>query len=255
MDGINLFVATPAYNCQLHIDYFNSMMALKTGAIKKGINVDFGLLGNQSLVPKARNTLISNFYYNKQYTHIVFIDADMGIPNFCIPRLLSRNVDVIGVPVPLKGYNEDGSPVLNIGKLFNIDNGLAETTHIGNAILMLSRKAVDCLIASSEEYSVDPSYTRGDSIPKIHYDVFKIGVYNGANIGIDKNIYLPEDYYVCSKLQDLGYNIYVDLTIPVKHNGIHGFTHTEKQLDLLTKNSVGMTNNFWEKIKIKNSIN
>jgi len=36
------------------------------------------------------------------------------------------------VPVPLKGYNEDGSPVLNIGEILNVENAMAETTHVGN---------------------------------------------------------------------------------------------------------------------------
>ena len=244
MNELNLFIATPAYGCQLHIDYFNSMMALKTGAMEKGINVDFGLLGNQSLVPKARNTLISHFYHNKQYTHIIFIDADMGIPNFCIPRLLSRGVDVIGVPVPLKGYNTDGSPVLNIGELSNItENGLAETTHVGNAVLMLSRKAVDSLIEEATPYKSDANYSRGDTITENHYDVFKIGVCG------DKG-YLPEDYYICHRLRVLGYQIYIDLTIPVKHNGMHGFVHTEEQLNLLRNNQTQENNNLWLKLKI-----
>ncbi len=251
MNELNLFIATPAYGCQLHIAYFNSMMALKTGAMEKGINVDFGLLGNQSLVPKARNTLISHFHHNKQYTHIIFIDADMGIPNFCIPRLLSRQVDVIGVPVPLKGYNPDGSPVLNIGKIFNQnDNGLAETTHVGNAVLMFSRKAVDSLIEEATHYISDSDYTRGDKITEDHFDVFKIGVYNGEQIGIKGNTYLPEDYYICSRLRELGYKIYLDLTVPVKHNGMHGFIHSEENLNKLMNVQPEESNNLWLKLKI-----
>jgi len=46
--------------------------------MEKSINVDFGLIGNQSLVPKARNSLISHFHNNKQYTHLIFIDTDIG---------------------------------------------------------------------------------------------------------------------------------------------------------------------------------
>ena len=254
MNEINLFIGTPAYGCQLHIDYFNSMMALKTGAMEKGINVDFGLIGNQSLVPKARNSIISHFYRNKQYTHLIFIDADMGIPNFCIPRLLSRKVDVIGVPVPLKGYNEDGSPVLNIGKILNIENAMAETTHVGNAVLMFSRKAVDSLIKNSQTYKSSNEYSRGDDITEKHYDVFKIGVFDGKGIGCKGLTYLPEDYYVCGKLRELGYKIYIDLTIPVKHNGMHGFINSEQNLNKLISPSNSNTiesseNNLWLKMK------
>jgi hypothetical protein len=252
MNEINLFVGTPAYGCQVHIDYFNSMMALKTGAIKKGINVDFGLIGNQSLVPKARNALISHVYSHKQYTHLIFIDADIGIPNFCIPHLLSRQVDVIGIPVPLKGYNKDGSPVLNTGDIFNIKDGLGETNYIGNAVLMLSRKAIDSLIEISQPYLLDNNYTRGDQITEKHYDVFKIGVFNIKDKNSDKSIYLSEDYYICYKLKESGYNIYVDLTVPVKHNGMHGFINSEQNLNRIVSQSNSNNNNIWLKMKKEN---
>ena len=251
MKELNLFIATPAYGCQLHIDYFNSMMALKTGAFKKNIGVDFGLIGNQSLVPKARNTLISHFHHNKQYTHIIFIDADMGIPNFCIPRLLARNVDVIGVPVPLKGYNSDGSPVLNIGEISNLKDGLAETDFVGNAVLMLSRKAVDGIIKISEPYQNSQKFSRGDKITDKMYDVFKIGVSNATNIGMDEHSYLSEDYYLCSKLKEIGFKIYLDLEIPVKHNGMHGFVHSELNLKKLVNKYNDENINLWDKISKK----
>ena len=220
----NLLIATPAYGCQLHTDYFSSMVALLRGAMKSNINVDFLHIGNQSLVPKARNSLISYFYQNKQYTHIVFIDADMGIPNDCIPKLLKHKVDVIGVPVPLKGYNSDGSPVLNIGKILNITkDGLVETTHVGNAVLMFSRKAVNALIKESKQYEDNPEYSRGQTLGNKAWDVFYVGV-------MEDGVYRPEDYSTCYKLKKLGFKIYLDMTIPVKHNGMHGFQTTPEIL-------------------------
>ena len=221
----NLLIATPAYGCQLHTDYFASMTALLRGGMQSGINVDFLHIGNQSLVQKARNSMISYFHENKQYTHIVWVDADMGIPNDCVPKLLKRGVDVIGVPVPLKGYNADGSPVLNIGEIINVtDDGLAETTHVGNAVLMFSRKAVDALIEASESYVDDPSYSRGQTTGAKAWDVFFVGI-------MEDGIYRPEDYSTCYKLRKLGYKIYIDMTIPVKHNGMHGFETTKDILD------------------------
>lgn len=224
---MNLFIATPAYNCQLHTDYFNSMMSLIRGAAKSDdVDVEIVTIGNQSLVPKARNSLISYFHQNKQYDFIIFIDADIGIPAYCIPRLLQRGVDVIGTPCPLKGYDEQGLPVLNIGEILNCTpDGLAETTHVGNAILMLSRKAVNSMIEISEEYLDDPDFSRGQPLTTKCWDVFPIGLVDGK--------YLPEDFYLCSRLRKLGYKIYIDLTVPVRHSGTHGFATTEEHLNLL----------------------
>jgi len=219
-----LLIGTPAYGCMIHIDYFNSMTALLRGGINAGIETDFCTIGNSSLVPKARNEIISYFYY-EDYTHLIFVDADMGIPNDCVPKLLRRNVDIVGVPVPLKGYDENGNPLLNVGELTLVGDGLATTTHIGTAVFMLSKKAVVALCDSSEKYENDPRYTRGNTLITRCFDAFKIGVFDG--------VYLPEDYSTCRRLRDLGFEVYVDLTIPVKHNGMHGFVHTDEQLKKL----------------------
>jgi hypothetical protein len=219
----NLLIATPCYGCMLHTDYFASMTALLRGALQSNINVDFLHIGNQ-VTKKARNSMISYFHEHKEYTHYIHIDADMGVPNDCIPKMLKRNVDVIGVPVPLKGYNSDGSPVLNIGEILNItEDGLAETTHVGNAVLMFNRKAVDALIEISELYEDNPQYSRGETVGNKAWDVFYVGV-------MEDGIYRPEDYSTCYKLRKLGFKIHLDMTIPVKHNGMHGFQTTPEIL-------------------------
>ena len=221
---ISILVATPAYNCVVHIDYFQSMIALCRGCVQSNINVEFMTIGNNSLVPKARNTSISYFVQNKQFTHLFFLDADVGIARDCVPKLLKRNVDIIGVPVPLKGF-DNGLPVLNIGQVYDIDKtGLAKVEHVGNAVLMISRKAAEDICQRSKVYEDDPKYHRGRSVCKKNYDVFQIGV-------LEDGKYLPEDYYFCHKMRKLGYNIYVDYTIPVVHNGSFGFGTSENLLN------------------------
>lgn len=225
-ERISLMVATPAYGCMVHTDYMKACLSLLRGAIQAGIEVDFVTCGNQ-VTKKARNSLISYFHANKQYTHYIHIDADMGIAADCIPKLLRRNVDIIGVPVPLAGLDEQGMPVLNVGEVYNVtDDGLAEIEHIGNAVLMFSRKAVDAIIEASEPYDDDPRYTKGIPLVSKCYDAFLVGVLDG--------IYRPEDYSTCYRLRKLGFKIYADLTIPVKHNKMYGFeTNPELNKKLL----------------------
>lgn len=218
----NLMIATPAYGCVVHTDYLNSMIALVKGGMIHDIGVEIVTIGNNSLVPKARNSLISYFNEHKEFTHLIFIDADMGLPANTIPQLLKKNADIIGCPVPLKGYDEYGFPVLNVGTVYSFDQtGLADVEHIGNAVLMLSRKAVTDIIEVSEQYDDDPHFSRGEKLSKTNYDVFKIGVVDGH--------YLPEDYYLCYRLKQLGYKIYADYSIIPKHNGMHGFEVNKTQ--------------------------
>jgi hypothetical protein len=221
---LNLMVATPAYGCMVHIDYLDSMIALVRGGMEHGVGVEIVTIGNNSLVPKARDALISYFHENTAYTHLIFVDADIKLSKDAIPTLLKRNVDVIGCPVPLKGYDEQGLPVLNIGKVFSFDEtGLADVEHVGNAVLMLSRKAVTDIVGVSEKYEHDPRFSRGEKLVQTNYEVFKIGVVNGN--------YLPEDYYLCYRLRQLGYKIYADYSIIPKHNGMYGFEVNKNQLN------------------------
>ena len=90
---------------------------------------------------------------------------------------------------------------------------------MGTAILMLSRKAVNALVAwaSKNDHVYWPNkHTRGDTQPDIKmYDVFQTGVVDGE--------YDSEDYFVCRVLRELGFDIYVDPNIPCKHNGMFVF--------------------------------
>ena len=54
-----------------------------------------------------------------------------------------------------------------------------------------------------------------DSMPNEYYDVCKVGVH--------KDLYLSEDYYLCRDLRELGFNVYVDRTIKTRHNGMMEF--------------------------------
>lgn len=218
----NLLIATPAHNRWVHTDYMHSMLALQRMADQAGIGLDVATLGNQ-VTKKARNTLMSYFHQQGKYTHYLHVDADVGIQARDILKLLQRNVDLIGVPVPLGGYNDQGGPVLNIGEILSCTpDGLATTTHVGNAVLMFSRKAVNAIVRDSVPYSDDPRFSRGQQLTTKCYDIFLVGVLDGK--------YRPEDYSTCYRLRKLGFDVHLDLSIPVSHNKMHGYATTPEIL-------------------------
>lgn len=214
---MNILVGTPCYGCFMTIDYFNSMTALLRDALKHGVNIDFMHIGNQ-VTKKARNSIVSYFYTHPEYSHLLFVDSDTGVESGGIGKLLESGKDVIGAPVALKGFNIDGSPVLNIGEIYSQEGSIAEIEHIGNACLMFSRKAIDALISISTPYDDDPAYARGDTkaIGKT-WDVFYIGV-------MEDGVYRPEDYSTCWKFRNkLGIKVYCDLSVKTTHQGTHQF--------------------------------
>lgn len=230
---LNILVGTPAYGCMVHIDYLNSIL----GCHALGLPITVLTLGNESLITRARNTVISYFYHHNkqnpdnQLTHLLFLDADIKINAKDIARLVEHGESVIGAPVPLKGYNpQTGQNVYNVGNLLGYrknqfgGSDLALTDKLGTAVFMLDSKAVDALVQEAIEqdfvYSRNPN-TRGDSPSDLQYDVFRVGVV--PTIDEKSREYLSEDYYVCHTLRRLGFDVVVDQDIRVIHNGNFAF--------------------------------
>ena len=218
-NSVNILIATPAYGGWVHIDHEQSMMEYKDA------NVPFSLMtmGNESLIPRGRNTCLSYFYQLKDFTHLFFLDADMGLKVEGFARLITHAADIIGAPVRLKGADKWGNPVYNYGEILNkpaID--LWEVTKVGTAILLLSRlavdKAVENAIKNGDVYGGNP-HTRGENKDIDHYDTFKVGVVNGA--------YESEDFWFCLMMRNLGFKVFIDPTIKNRHNGMYVFGEGE----------------------------
>ena len=207
---MKLLVGTPAYGGWVHIDYVDSILDMH----RLKIPFDSMKIGNESLITRGRNTVLSYFYEVKDYTHLLFLDADMGIRGEDVIKLVQHNVDVIGAPVALKGYDPNGNKVYNVVNPRPCTKKLYEVDKVGTAVFMLSRKAVNALVAVAEKYGGN-GLSRGNLKIPTMYDVFKTCVEDG--------VYLSEDYYVCKKLRELGFKVHVDDTIITKHNGMFQF--------------------------------
>jgi hypothetical protein len=212
---INLFIGTPAYNSMVHTDYMHSLISYYEYKIPFSIMT----VGNESLITRGRNTVMSYFYRTVNFSHLLYLDADIYLHAEELLRLISHKKDVIGAPVNLKGFDAQGNPVSNVGKILEeCEDGLLKVEKVGTAILMLSRNAVDALVeeakSSGDVYKPNP-HTRGQAASFNMYDVFKTGVFEGE--------YDSEDYYVCRVLRKLGFDIYVDPTVQNRHSGMYVF--------------------------------
>jgi len=214
---LNLLIGTPAYNSMVHTDYMHSILSYHESKLPFSVMT----IGNESLITRGRNTILSYFYHMEQFTHLLFLDADIYLHAQELIKLISYQKDVIGAPVALKGKNKfTGEPVYNFGEVLSKDGSMITTNKIGTAVFMLSRNAVESLVSDSKEkgmvYYPNP-HTRGDTAPHDMemYDVFRVGVKDGE--------YLSEDYFACNTLRELGYDVYVDLSVKTKHNGMYIF--------------------------------
>lgn len=209
----NIMVGTPAYNGMVHTDYVNSLLSFNLA----GLSYSFLSLGGESLITRARNTILAHFHHNKAFTHLLFLDGDVFLDGKDVIKMLDTGHDVVGAPVPLKTL-EGGKPVFNISGPLSEEGKLVTVERLGTAAMILSRKAATALVEDAIEdgrvYGANP-LARGIGDSEEIYDVFQVGVRDG--------IYLSEDFWVCYRLRELGFDVYVDISIKTRHHGIRSY--------------------------------
>jgi hypothetical protein len=208
-ENVNLLIGTPAYAGQVHIDYVSALLVFQ----RERIPFTLMTIGNDSLITRARNTIISAFFARREFTHLLFLDGEVHLPHEGLARMLGYGKDVVGAPVALKGVGPDGARLFNVGNTVGEDGALLVVERVGTAALLLSRAAADALVADAR--AEQRVYERSPLVQAdggIQYDVFRVGVVDGE--------YLSEDFWLCHVLRRLGFPIHVDPTVVTRHNGV-----------------------------------
>lgn len=216
---MKILIGTPAYGGMVHLDYMNSVLDYQ----KHGLNFSLASFGNESLITRARNSIISFFYHHRdEFSHLLFLDADIRLPARDLKILLDFGKDVMGAPVPVKAYGNDGSIRANSsGPLEQEAPHLFKARQVSTAALLLSKNAV---VAAVEKAKLENrSYTnpadhdsRGNLDHMEMFDVFQVGIVEGE--------YLSEDYWLCKELRELGFDIFITDAVKIVHHGTHGFS-------------------------------
>lgn len=207
-----LLIGTPAYGGMLHSDCVSALLQYQ----RAGIEFALMCISNESLITRARNTIISEFHARADFSHLLFLDADVLLPPLGLRRMLASGRDVIGAAVALKGRNDAGGRIFNVGALHGEDGPHYIVERIGTAALLFSRAAVNALV--EDAHRDGRVYSRGyhlrgvDLQAPVQCDIFRTGV-----VGDE---YLSEDFWVCRELRRLGFPVYLDPTIVTRHSGM-----------------------------------
>lgn len=225
-----VLICTPAYDSKLHIDHEIAVMEMAS----TGIPIVVSLMGNESLIPRARNTMFSQFLQDKTFSHLFFLDADVNIKGSDFRKLYESGKDVVGAAVRLKGKDK----IYNYHEILKVDNNYTATDMLGTACIMFSRKACEDLADFARKMNEEVNEWRKKGVPDYlmpewiydrrsmllngmddkNYEMFDI-----FKLWINNKIYLSEDFSACYFLRKLGYDIWVDTSIVTRHNGTLNF--------------------------------
>jgi hypothetical protein len=219
----------PCYGGQLTESTFMSYIKWSNTARQLGIDWTMETLTNESLISRARNTLTAKFLHNKDSTHLLFIDADIGFEPWHILVLLNRQVDVIGGLYPMKSLpikwcvngiegGEEGT------------DGLQEVSKTGTGFLLIKRDVFEKLNAhpATKPFINDIGLSAElNPYMKTYFDT-----------AVRENRYYSEDWTFCENWRDLGGKVWVDKRVLLRHTGTYTFAHEAQEtlIDAFTPN-------------------
>ena len=238
------FIATPCYGGQLNEPYFRSVIKMMTFFNQHQIPLAFGTIANESLVTRARNVLLA-YFLNSDYTHLLFIDADIEFQVEDVLKLYAHNKDVVVGAYPKKGVAWDriksnladpnnkekvltdreiaafGSDyAINFKfidketKTIGVENGLIKLHDAGTGFMMIKREAILKMIKAYPEfkYNNDVNINNADLKDQFY------ALFDTMIDPIDRR-YLSEDYTFCRRWQEIGGDIWLDPSISLNHYG------------------------------------
>ena len=99
-----LFIATPMYGGMCTGTYAINLCATAPALNQNGIDMNYSMMLNESLITRARNRFAHDFLQTDA-THMMFIDADISWQPYDIVEMLRADVDVICGIYPKKEIN------------------------------------------------------------------------------------------------------------------------------------------------------
>ena len=201
-----VLIGTPSYDGRIDVWFANSLIETVKQAEKKGIFVHAIYTSYDSLIQRARNSLIK-LAIDGKYDDLFFIDSDTEWEPEWFFNLLERPEPIVGGAL-IKKTEKEGYTVKLVDKKlkYSEDKKLLQVDVVGTGFMKVSKFALDKLWEISDEYT-----SEGEK----HRMVFDIKVENGDLIS--------EDYILCNKWKSLGYKVWLDPTITCNHIGIKKF--------------------------------
>ena len=243
-----IFIGTPCYGGMISADYFKSCMQLTALAATHKIELQFGTIGNESLITRARNTLVQLFM-DGDYTHLMFVDADIAFNPQQIIRMINLDEDVVTGVYPRKTIDwtkvkkrvKDNPDIsedqlhaaalqynLNVKnpKHIKSKNGFIEVLDGATGFMLIKRNVFKRLALAYPDLKFIPDQHLNQS-HDTEFDYHKTSSWNytffDTMIDPDSKRYLSEDYAFCRLWQKIGGKIYADILGGMRHYGNYAF--------------------------------
>jgi hypothetical protein len=253
IDKVKLFVGAPCYGGQLYYHTARGLVELTNASHQLGFGLEILWTANESLVTRARNRLVSNFM-GGDFTHMIFIDSDIGFNARDIMVMLLADLDVTVGAYPKKeivwshlekavraGVKTADLPFYASNQVANfhpkvVEGGpmkiatlgparFVEVQDGGTGFMLIKRSVIEKMQAAHPELQYEPDNMEQYGCKP--YALFDCFIEEGTRR------YLSEDWGFCRRWQALGGTIWAYLGAKLSHTGTFTFEgDAEKALGL-----------------------
>lgn len=236
-----IFIASPMYGGLCSGLYTMGMISVSNVLNGAGIPFSYNTLMSESLITRARN-LLAHTFLESNFSHLMFIDADIGFNANDIVSMLNTDKDIICGIYPKKEINwplveaavKQGVPAAGLANftgsfVVNLANGAQEETfHIdkpleiengGTGFMLVKREVFEALAESVPRYSHD-MYRPEDTEQK----PMLINEFFATSIDEKSNRLLSEDYHFCKLARKQGFKIWAAPWVRLVHCGAYNFS-------------------------------
>lgn len=233
-----LVVATPCYGGQVTAIYTKSLLKLHHECARQKIDLAVLMGSGDALITRSRAELVANFLEKPEYTHLLFIDADIGFEAEQVMRLVNFDADVTACAYPVKmidwervrgavarGHNDlEHAALRYVYDVADEDrivgrDGFIKAKYAGTGFLMIRRAALTRLCAAHPELK----YRRADyGTDRLEDSPHRFALFE-CLIDPASGRYLSEDFAFCQRWADLGGEIWIDAQSRLTHFGAMPF--------------------------------
>ncbi len=248
---MHLHIATPMYGGNCKGVYLDGVMALTFELAKRGYQVSFSKIYNESLITRARNNLVHEFEKSGADA-LLFIDADEGFDHMDVISMIESGKDVIGAIYPMKNINWDnvrraategrenleqysGFFAMNMlpGETTFRLNEPVPVTEVGTGMLFIKKEVFELMKSHCNSYMLNTSTGAFDPNAMVT-EYFKTDI-------TEDGILLSEDYWFCRKYREIGGEVFAAPWVKIVHAGEYIFSGSFASTMMLTADKIEET--------------
>ena len=255
-----VYILTPCFGSVCFVNYVHCLMATAETFRKYGIELIIEFCRNDSLVSRARNTLVARAMANPKMTHIMFIDNDITWDANDILKLIISDKNLVGGIYPLKNYNwsdlltdkkdpSNTSPnvvqqmiqrknasqfkdivsdenMVQFNMLRYNVNYLDNTLNIDKNLAKVKHLATGFMmikrtvIEKMSKAFPSTKYVDDVNFLKPEENEFAYALFD---CGVEEGHYFSEDWLFCHRWTKMGGSIWMDVSIALTHTGIEDY--------------------------------